>query len=283
MENWPLVSILMTAFNREKYIAEAVDSVLLSTYTHWELIIVDDVSTDNTVAIAKQYEERDDRIKVYVNENNLGDYPNRNKAASYAKGKYLKYLDADDQLYPHGLRIMVEYIEHFPDAGWGLMSLQQDTDRPFPFMLYPKEIYGRHYFQKSIFHKAPLSSIIKREVFNDVNGFRHVRHYGDYEMWHRLAKYYPLVLMHDGLVWWRGHEGQEADKRKSKPWVAIETINSAIQHIADKDCPLTEDEKKDILKRLKKNQTRQILMRVKEGRIKAAIKMYKLIIKRNVG
>ena len=86
-----LVSVLMTSFNRDKYIAEAIDSVLASTYQNWELIIVDDCSKDKTVEIAKSYEAKDNRIKVYVNKKNLGDYPNRNKAASYAKGKYIKY------------------------------------------------------------------------------------------------------------------------------------------------------------------------------------------------
>src|SRR5258708_31839495 len=115
-KNAPLVSVLMTAYNREKYIAEAIESVRNSTYANWELIIVDDLSKDNTVAIAKQYEAKDSRIKVYVNEQNLGDYPNRNQAATYARGKYLKYVDADDQLYPHGLQVVVSYMERFPEA-----------------------------------------------------------------------------------------------------------------------------------------------------------------------
>jgi glycosyltransferase involved in cell wall biosynthesis len=90
----PLVSVLMTVYNREKYISEAIESVMASTYQNWELIIVDDRSKDTSVEIARHYETQDKRIKVYVNEANLGDYPNRNKAASYAEGKYLKYVDA---------------------------------------------------------------------------------------------------------------------------------------------------------------------------------------------
>ena len=116
--NNPIASILTTVYNREKYIAACIDSVLASSYQDWELIIVDDVSTDASVAIAQSYEQKDPRIKVYVNEKNLGDYPNRNKAASYAKGKYLKYLDADDIIYPHGLEVMVHTMEQFPEAAW---------------------------------------------------------------------------------------------------------------------------------------------------------------------
>jgi len=85
----PKISILTTVYNREKYLAACIESVLASSYQNWELIIVDDVSTDTSVAIAKSYEKKDARIKVYVNAQNLGDYPNRNKAASYAKGKML--------------------------------------------------------------------------------------------------------------------------------------------------------------------------------------------------
>jgi glycosyltransferase involved in cell wall biosynthesis len=84
---FPLVSVLMTAYNRENYIVEAIESVLSSTYTNFELIVVDDGSTDNTVNIARGYAHKDDRIKVYVNTKNLGDYANRNNAAKKAKGE----------------------------------------------------------------------------------------------------------------------------------------------------------------------------------------------------
>ena len=101
-----MVSVLMTAYNREKYLGFAIESILASSYREWELIIVDDVSKDGTVAVASSYAEKDSRIRVFRNEKNLGDYPNRNQAAAYARGKYLKYIDADDYLYPWGLDIL---------------------------------------------------------------------------------------------------------------------------------------------------------------------------------
>lgn len=199
----------MTAYNREKYIAEAIESVLASTYENFELIIVDDGSKDATVAIAKKYEEQDNRVKVYMNEVNLGDYPNRNKAASYAKGKYLKYVDADDLIYPHGLEILIEMMEQFPEAGWGLCSLSQNKERAFPFILSPAEAYKYHYTGPGLFHKAPLSAIIKRDVFENEKGFRNIRMAGDFEMWHRLGLSHPVVLMPHGIVWYREHGDQE--------------------------------------------------------------------------
>lgn len=108
----PIVSVLMTAYNREKFLAEAIESVLASTLANFELIIVDDCSTDSTVAIAQSYASKDARIKVFVNEINLGDYNNRNRAASYANGKYIKYWDSDDIMYPHCLQVMVSAMEN---------------------------------------------------------------------------------------------------------------------------------------------------------------------------
>ncbi|HMI62055.1 MAG TPA: glycosyltransferase family A protein, partial [Puia sp.] len=140
----PLVSILMTAYNREKYIGAAIESVLASTYTQFELIVVDDRSKDRTVEIARGYEAKDSRLRVYINETNLGDYPNRNQAASYAKGVYLKYVDADDYIYPWGLELLVRMMEQFPDCGWGLCSLPQNIKEPFPIRLTPVEAYQYH-------------------------------------------------------------------------------------------------------------------------------------------
>ncbi len=112
----PLVSVLMASYNSEDYIAVAIQSVLKSTYKNFELIITDDNSTDGTYAIAKAYEAKDNRVKVIRNAENYGDYPNRNQAASYATGKYLKYVDHDDYIYPYGLEQLVYYMEQFPDV-----------------------------------------------------------------------------------------------------------------------------------------------------------------------
>src|SRR5690606_24676081 len=213
----PLVSVLMTVYNRQKYIAKAIESVLESTYQHWELIIVDDCSTDNSVEIARSYEAKDNRISVFVNDTNLGDYPNRNQAASYAKGKYLKYVDADDLIYPHGLELLIFYMEQFPEAGYGLCSLSQDKLHIYPLQLSAYEAYKRHYFEQQLFHKAPLSAIINREIFIKEGGFTGKRMLGDFEMWHVLSQKYPVVLMPQGIVWYREHDEQEMSDHRSNP------------------------------------------------------------------
>lgn len=225
----------MTAYNREQHIAESIRSVLKSTHSDFELIIVDDGSTDGTVAITKEFAQSDNRIRVYVNEHNLGDYPNRNKAASYAQGEYLKYVDSDDLLYTHGLQIMVEAMEQFPEAGWGICTLPPDKTRQFPFQLNPEEAYRYHYLGPRLFHRAPISSIIRRTVFEKEGGFKPIRMAGDYEMWHRLALFYPVVLMQEGLIWNRIHDAQEMSDYAKYQSVYREIRE---QYLADERNPL---------------------------------------------
>src|SRR5471032_1502742 len=103
----PTVSVLMTAYNREDYIAAAIESVLAQTFTDFELIICDDQSVDRTVEIASGYAQQDPRVRLVRNDRNLGDYGNRRQAAALARGSFLKYHDSDDVMYPHCLAAMV--------------------------------------------------------------------------------------------------------------------------------------------------------------------------------
>ena len=112
----PLVSVVMTAYNRERYVGAAIESVLAQTFADFELIVVDDGSVDRTVEVARQYED-DPRLRIVLNERNLGDYPNRNRAAALARGRFLKYHDSDDVMYPHCLSTMVGPLDAERRAG----------------------------------------------------------------------------------------------------------------------------------------------------------------------
>ena len=104
------VSIIMPAYNVEQFISESIKSVLAQTYQDWELIIVDDNSTDNTYEIAKSYAESDGRIKVIRFSENRGAALARNAAIEAAKGKYIVFLDSDDLWLPHKLEEQLEFM-----------------------------------------------------------------------------------------------------------------------------------------------------------------------------
>lgn len=272
MTNSPVVSVLMTAYNREKYIGAAIESILSQTFDNWELIVTDDCSKDSTVSIVKEYAAKDARIKLYINEQNLGDYPNRNKAASYASGKYLKYLDADDLLYPWSLECLVSMMESNPEAKWGLCSIESQ-DKIFPILLSPEEAYRQHYFKKSIFHKAPLSSIIHRDAFQEVGGFTGKQHLGDFEMWHILARKYPVLLMPQGMAWYRTHDDQQMNDNRTDPFVTFKYQAITLELVNRKDCPLSINEKKIITDRTMRCIVRSIVRQLIKLNFIKAIQM----------
>jgi glycosyltransferase involved in cell wall biosynthesis len=255
-----IVSVLMTAYNRENYIAEAIESVLKSSLEDFELIICDDCSKDKTMDIAQQYEKKDSRIKLYRNEKNLGDYSNRNKAATYATGKYIKYHDSDDIMYPQCLKVMVTAMEKFPEAGFGLSSTY-DIKGPYPCCIGPRQIYLEHFNGFTHFDRAPGSAIIKRIVFEQSGGFSGKRMIGDNEFWVKLARQYPLVKFSRDLYWSRTHAGQESQSDYAKQYDALrkDMFEAAFSH---PDCPLNEEEKKAILVKMKKDALKNKILKL---------------------
>ncbi len=273
----PLVSVLMTAYNREKYIADAIESVLASTYINFELIVVDDCSVDNTVAIAKGYEANDSRIRVYLNETNLKDYPNRNKAASYARGKYIKYLDSDDTIYPWGLQAMVYCMEKYPEAGYGLMSYDLTTEEKLPLLFSPINAYNGFYFRRFLIIAGPSGSIIRRDVFEHEGGFNGKSYTGDTGFWLHLSKKYPVVAMPLDLIWWRQHDSQQIKDEYKNREVEAKRFFLFLNALEDKDCPLPDPDKTMAIQNLKNRYARNMAKYAATGQLKRSLSLYKAV------
>lgn len=105
-----LVSVITPAYNSERFIAETINSVISQTYQNWELIIVDDGSTDNTVNVVKSFQEKDARIKLFENKTNKGSAFSRNLALRNAKGRWIAFLDSDDLWHPSKLEKQIEFM-----------------------------------------------------------------------------------------------------------------------------------------------------------------------------
>lgn len=104
-----LVSVIMPSFNTGKYIKQSIESVMAQTYQNWELLIVDDCSTDNTDDIIASIS--DERIRYYKNEHNSGAAVSRNRALREAKGKWIAFLDSDDLWMPDKLEKQIAFME----------------------------------------------------------------------------------------------------------------------------------------------------------------------------
>ena len=269
----PIVSFLVTVYNREAFLVETLNSILASTFVDFEVIVVDDNYSDDSLQIAKRIEESDERISVFCNDQNLGDYRNRNRAASLATGKYLKYLDADDLIYKHSLAIMVEAMEQFPDAALGLSRNVIDPKSPYPKCYTSPELYESHFLGRSPLGVGPSAAIIRRECFESVGGFSGKQFVGDSELWLKLAERWSVVTLAPALIWWRQHEGQQMQIEMTRPDIFTERFRLEMQFL-EASKHLSSDQKLQAKQYLSQLHARRLWsMFLKDGRFKTAWKL----------
>jgi len=275
----PLVSVLVTVYNREKYIAACIESILGQSFRDFEVVIVDDCSKDHSIEMARRYES-DSRVKIHLNHRNLGDYPNRNRAASLAQGKYLKYVDADDLIYPHSLAVMVEAMERFSTAGLALSCNIIDPEQPYPFCSEPAQVYRGHFLGRSVLGVGPSAAIIRTESFHAVGGFSNRQFVGDTELWLKLAARWPVVSLPPSLVWWRRHEDQQMTLEMSKPEVLDIRFRLGLS-VLDETTLLTSGEKRLAQRRQRQHHARRLLcLAIRSGQPRTA---WQLIKKSRIG
>lgn len=142
----PLVSIVLPAFNSEGTVGDAITSILLQTYQNWELLFIDDGSRDQTLAIAKGF--NDPRIKIFSDGQNKGLVPRLNEGIEKSTGKYLARMDNDDICFPTRLQAQVEFLEQHPEidlVGTRAVTFVSPSELvgEFPFMRAHEEICAR--------------------------------------------------------------------------------------------------------------------------------------------
>jgi glycosyltransferase involved in cell wall biosynthesis len=163
-----LVSVMMPAYNAAGYIEEAVRSMLAQTYSHWELLVVNDGSTDATADVVRQF--HDPRIRL-LNKKNGGESTARNMALEHSRGEFIAYLDADDAYLPHHLAVTIGFLNSHPDRdavytdgihidehGNRLTSLQSRRRGPFEGRLF------EHAVRASDIFGPPLCVVLRHDV-----------------------------------------------------------------------------------------------------------------------
>ena len=256
----PTVSVLVTLFNRERYLAECLQSILDCTFEDFEVIIVDDCSSDGSYQIAKRFSEQDKRFRVYTNQVNLGDYGNRKKAASLSLGKFIKYVDSDDVIYPHSLGVMVDAMQRKPRIALALAHSLPEDDQPYPWILSPTEAYQKQFLGRGCLSCGPTGAMIRRSAFEEIGGFE--PKWGvlsDIDLWYRLAAKWPTALLPPGLVWWRRHEGQEYSTGDAAMRYLKNGFELTMTALSDCDCPLGQDDRATAIERAKRLHARRLL------------------------
>jgi glycosyltransferase involved in cell wall biosynthesis len=213
----PIISIVMPAYNGEDFIAVAVSSVLRQTYPQFELVVVDDASTDRTATIVNNYS--DPRIRFIQNEHNLGLVANLNKGFRASRGELVCWLNQDDFYYDTKLARQYEIFRS--NATLGACFCQKDdvdlngrllqrfnpTDIRISEEDHLVQLFGGCYL-------AAPSVMLRREVFNELGGFDSSYSISfDYDIWFRLKKRYEFSVIYESLMAFRHHEGNLSSEK----------------------------------------------------------------------
>lgn len=245
-----LVSVIIATFNREILIVKAIESVLAQTFKDFELIVVDDGSTDSTAQVLAKYR---DRI-TYLYQENKGPSAARNLGIKNANGAYVCFLDSDDLWHKDKLKIQLNAINHNPDIK----------------ICYTNEIWIRNGIrvnQKKIHQKysgwifqkclplciiSPSSVLINREVFDKIGLFdEDLIVCEDYDFWLRASIYYPITFIDKSLIIkYGGHQDQLSQKFWGMDRFRIIAIEKVL---ADKN--LKRQDRKAAIETLKKKCT----------------------------
>jgi glycosyltransferase involved in cell wall biosynthesis len=203
----PKVSVLMPMFNSEKYIGMAVESILNQTFKDFELIILNDGSTDDSKKIVESYS--DNRIKLIENAQNQGLARTRNRLIAEAKGDFLAWLDSDDIALPQRLQIQVDFLEKNPNhalvASWARIigSNNLPTGNFVKSYIPNTDLSALLLFVNYI---VQSSVMLRRNLLPDEHYNLDFPPTEDYELWVRIAKKHPIAILNDILVDYRVHD-----------------------------------------------------------------------------
>lgn len=221
------VSVLITVYNDESNIGRAIDSVLGQTFSDFELIIVNDGSTDQTTAILDCYAEKDKRIRV-IHQANQGTANAANTGLACCNGKYMARLDSDDVSYPFRLQVEVEFLEAHPDINLvgGQCHIADDnghiigTRRIMPSDPY-KTILNRCIYQQSdiMLRRSVLEKIPGRPVYR--GKFKGAE---DYDLWLRISEVGGIAKIDKAMGIWRLNKGGYTLSRKQEQLDAVKVL-----------------------------------------------------------
>src|SRR6266850_1984932 len=224
----PLVSICIPTRNGEKWIRESIRSALSQTYSSLEILVVDDCSTDATVAVVRSL--KDDRVRVAINDENQGLAGNWNECVRQAKGEFIKFLFQDDAFYPECTERMMQLFAVQPQLGlvFTRRDLIIETDAPADLAREIRANYtdphlrfdnvsevnnGRDLFVQHLDRRLyqsciaePPSTLIRKEVFRRLGLFNTRMHQAcDIEMWLRIMFFYDVGFVDEKLLIFRVH------------------------------------------------------------------------------
>jgi glycosyltransferase involved in cell wall biosynthesis len=235
----PRVSITMPVLNGEKYIDEAIESIAAQTYQNFELIVVDDGSTDQTPEHLKRFSGRID-LKCICHSERQGIARSVNDGIRQSSGEFIAFLDHDDAWFPGFLETQVAYLDQHPDVGMVHSDFQTiDPDGNIleeSIALWRKLSRPSGHVFRQLFMDSFIvgnSVLIRKECLERLGGFDESLRFGDYLLWMRIARHYKIDYVGKVLTQYRQHPSQSTQNiavtRPDEESVGIQSIQKIME------------------------------------------------------
>jgi len=226
----PLVSVVMSVYNGGAFLGDAIESILRQTLSDFELIVVDDASTDDSSAVLAGF--RDARLRVLKNERNIGLARSLNKAIRSARGTYIARQDADDLSLPNRFELEAEFLGRHSEVGlvgspaivindagadtgaWGVPY--SDIDIKWALLFCNPFVHTSVMFRRTAVERAGAYSEDSRCAYTE-----------DYDLWLRLAATSVLANLHQPLVQWRDRTGSVSSRNQQEQWKQMQRLSGA--------------------------------------------------------
>ncbi|GIV38766.1 MAG: hypothetical protein KatS3mg033_0566 [Thermonema sp.] len=233
----PLVSVVMPVYNAEKFLAEAIESILNQTFTDFEFLIFNDGSTDNSLKIIQQYQRKDSRIKLVYSGENKGYVFHLNEGIRLAKGKYIARMDADDIALPERLEKQVEFLEKNEDyvlCGSRIKCFGK-SEHVVDLPIENNEIHLKMLYINPLAHPSVM---IRKSVLIDKKLFYYdgVMPAEDYDLWVRLAQFGKFYNFRECLLLYRIHNKNISYQKYKEEQIAslVKTEQRYIEYFFNK-------------------------------------------------
>jgi len=200
----PEVSVVMPVYNGEKYLEQAVESILNQTFENFEFIIIDDNSSDQTPSILKNYSEMDHRIIIIKNSSSLGITKSLNLGIRAAVGDYIARMDADDISLKKRFFKQVDFLKNKQEialCGTRVLTVKADYGKKYIWKT-PEDIKAALFFMNALIHPSVM---IKREVIIKYQYDESYNVAQDYDLWCRISNDFQIANIDEALLEYRWH------------------------------------------------------------------------------
>lgn len=274
-----LISVILPVYNGARFLRESIESVVNQSYSNWELIIVDDCSTDETAEIAKNFADNDGRIHYYRNDENLKLPRNLNKGFSLSAGEYLTWTSDDNRFKKNALETMIQALENNPEADLVYASYDVINEKGKKLHFIQADSKAREHILGS--NVVGACFLYTRKAYNLTGQYDpDLLYVEDFDYWQRMVSRVRCAAINESLYEYRWHNNSMTKTKNEEAYGrALETMGRKNRPLYD---PLSLEQKLFYVRLLKRSyeaQKKKSLLPLRELMLRTLVRMEKAFAK----